>query len=291
MTEVIKPGSGDMNTVTNWVGGVKLNFKELADKVTGLKKFKQNNITITTEWTSLKITSNLNNTTVQSPSKSESEDGTFDYVPEVKKTVVFSDSVMEDVKAVKVNVPTDAFADEVYLQVAPNSATSSQFSVDIKFVKASDGTKVQPTKPVTVKIPVPENMKNADPIYVYHTDDNGKISKIAAAIETIADKKYVVFTTSSFSEYTLSTEILGTSSNTFDPIRGGIVPNIRPVAPTTDTTTAAENTTEETKSTTAQSSASEDKPDEDKNQATGVMIAVIPAILAAADVVISKKRR
>lgn len=236
----------------------------------------------------------VDDTIIQSPSVSENENGNKEYTPEVKKNVSFNEDVMNDVKKIRVETPSEAFVDSVSLQVAPISASSARFSVDIKFVK-SDGSKVQPSKPVTVKIPVPESMQSASKIFVYHTDGSGAKTKVESSVETIDGKKYVVFTASSFSVYTLTTqaesgdeENLNTTTSAAAVTAAPAVPNIRPAAPETAPEATASETSSQSQGT---ENAAPADTDTDKNQATGAMIAVVPAFTAMAGVILSKKRK
>lgn len=238
------------------------------------------------------------NTVIQSPSNTTNESGNTEYTPEVevKQPGQFTRDTMENVKDVRVEAPADAFANPVKLQVAPTSVSTGQFAVDISFVKA-DGIKVQPAagKSVTVKIPVPESMQSASEIFVYHTDDNGKMTKVEAATETVDGKKYVVFTASSFSVYTLSSTAIAEAeapgSNSSNNGGGYTVIDLSVTTSVSDTQAAAPETTSQAAAETTASAAAGSADGSDKNQATGVAIAVIPAVLAAAAVVISKKNK
>ena len=193
---------------------------------------------------------------------------------------------------IKVEAPEGAFSTDVTLKREGAALTDTRFDIDISFVKA-DGAKVQPAKPVTVKIPVPESMQSAREIFVYHTDDSGKMTKVEAATETVGGKKYVVFTASSFSVYTLSSTAVAEAEDSNNS--NSNVPNIRPVAPETASQTAAPETAAqsaaETSAAADATAAADNAGSDDKNQATGAAIAVIPAILAAAAVAISKKNK
>lgn len=192
-------------------------------------------------------------------------------------------------EGIKVEAPEGAFSTDVTLKREGAALTAARFDIDISFVDAG-GNKVQPTKPVTVKIPVPENMQSASEIFVYHTDDNGKMTKVEATAETVDSKKYVVFTANSFSVYTLSSTAMAAPGTTDSGNNSGytvVVPDntASTSAPQTD---APETTAQAAAETTATGSSTSA---DDKNQATGVAIAVIPAVLAAAAVIISKKRK
>lgn len=157
-------------------------------------------------------------TIVQEPAVTENDDGTKDFTPGVKKNITTTDADVETMKNVKANAPADAFDEDVTMSVARDTFTSGgagSFAVDISFVKA-DGSKVQPAKPVTVKIPVPESLKNAANIFVYHINDSGRAEKVEAQTETIDGVRYMVFEASRFSTYVLSDD-----STVADTVNGG----------------------------------------------------------------------
>lgn len=239
------------------------------------------------------------NTVIQSPSNTTNESGNTEYTPEVevKQPGQFTRDTMENVKDVRVEAPADAFANPVKLQVAPTSVSTGQFAVDISFVKA-DGIKVQPAagKSVTVKIPVPESMQSASEIFVYHTDSSGKMTRVTATTEIVGSKKYVVFEATSFSVYTLSSTAIAEAedpgNNNNNNNNSGytvVVPDN--TASTSAPQTAAPETTAQAAAETTAAATAGSADGSDKNQATGVAIAVIPAVLAAAAVIISKKRK
>lgn len=82
--------------------------------------------------------------------------------------------------------------------------TGSQInkSWDIKVYE--DDKEVQPKNPVLVKIPVPEDFKNAENIYVYHITDNGTVETIEGV--TVEDG-YIIFIANSFSVYMVSGDV------------------------------------------------------------------------------------
>ncbi len=125
---------------------------------------------------------------------------------------LLSDEVREIksvIENVFVNAPTNSgFDTSIQFYVVPNVPVTQdfgdkKFTIDLIF-KNSDGERVQPQSPVTVKIPVPERLKDSSPIYVYHIGDDGKSEKVAAETMDIDGVRYVVFKTSSFSVYVLT---------------------------------------------------------------------------------------
>lgn len=125
-----------------------------------------------------------------------------------KKPVEFENS---DTK-IKVTAPADAFdkADEIKFNATPvaGQTKGSQFAYDLTFTDR-DGNKIQPKVAVTVKIPVPEALKDKT-VYAYHVEDNGAYTEISCKVENGT----VVFAASKFSTYIITGEKLnGDSTN------------------------------------------------------------------------------
>lgn len=77
--------------------------------------------------------------------------------------------------------------------------TETGVTFDLSFTK--DGKEVQPSGSVEIKLPVPESLKDKA-INVYRVEENGKYTKLTAKVEG----DFVIFTTSHFSKYLLTTE-------------------------------------------------------------------------------------
>ncbi len=190
----------------------------------------------------------------------ESVEAPKDVVPEGAVLEAKEQTKEEAVKAVEAVKTTDDNK-EVVETVKKSVEDGKAAVLDINLVK--DGVKVQPDGTIKVTINIPEILKNAAQLFVYRVEDNGTFTDVKA---TVSGGK-LVFSTGHFSTYIITSEAL----------TGNAV--------VTEATTAAP--AETTATTTAGGSTST----EDKNQATGVVLAVIPAMLAAAGVVASKKRK
>ncbi len=147
-----------------------------------------------------------------------------------------------------------AFPDGVVMNVTAKDSTDTSFSFDITFTK--DGKEVQPSGKVSVKVPLPEALKGGK-VYVHHTNANGKMT----LINSKADGDYVVFETDKFSVYTLSSKKLA---------------ELDPGATDVDPGDTNINTVPETPS--------KGNPD------TGIALAIAPAVLAGAAVIVLKKK-
>ncbi len=256
----------------------------------------------------------------QEPARTDSEDGkTVDFTPGVKKNITTSDNDIETMKKVKATAPKEAFDEDVMLNVSHDnfSPDKDSFAVDISFVN-SDGTKVQPKEgaKVTVKIPVPEILKDKENIFVYHINKDGKAEKIEATTETIDNIKYMVFEASNFSTYVLSEKSdLAEDNEPNDPTPDTPDTPVTPDTPTTigsvsfDNTTSDATSSETTSTETASSepvstesgnSASSNTTSEptsatnaasDGNPGTGIAFSFIPIAAAVSAVIVIKRRK
>lgn len=176
--------------------------------------------------------------------------------PKEFNPVSIDENLDEETKAVlngiTVTDSNGAFEDGVVMNVSNIEKAVGMFSFDVTFTK--DGKEVQPKEKVTVKMPVPEHMKNGE-IYVYHYDNNDKATLISSKIED----GFVIFETDSFSTYMLTSKKIDMAT---------------PGETDSESSTAVDNNT-----------GSDQKP-------TGAALAIFPVVLAAgAVIVISKKRK
>lgn len=130
-----------------------------------------------------------------------------------KNATEFKDE--ENKTDITVTAPEGAFdnAEDVKFNAnpVPEETNDEEFTFDLFFTN-KDGSKVQPKVSVTVKIPVPEALKNKD-IFVYHVESDGKYTEIDCKFEN----GMVVFTATSFSKYIITSKKLAaatTDSNT-----------------------------------------------------------------------------
>lgn len=220
---------------------------------------------------------------------------------EVAKPVEFKS---EDTN-VEVSAPADAFEDGVKFSAAAvaDKTTDTQFAFDLKFTK--DDKEVQPSKAVTVKIPVPEKIKDAKEIFVFHVEDDKNVK-----VDCKVENGMIVFSASKFSTYIVTSENLNADKeeeskpeeskpNTTEekvlpnhkrPAPGEIYtgPNYqRPVS--SDTNSGNSGNSGNTSNSGNDSKPTD--PSNPSNPSTGVAIAFAPALLAGAAVVVAKKRK
>ncbi len=114
-----------------------------------------------------------------------------------KKNVDYSD----DATGIKASANEGVLEDGAKLSAAAvaDKTDDNSFTYEISFKK--DDKNVQPNGSVTVKIPVPEAIKDK-PIYVYRVED-GKYTDMKAKVEN----GFVVFKTDHFSEYLVTTQV------------------------------------------------------------------------------------
>ena len=138
-----------------------------------------------------------------------------------------------------------------------DGSTDTKITYNIT-LKDENGNEIQPQGDVTVKIPLPEGWDGAKTIVSRHETD-GTYTNMNAVFEN----GYMVFVTEHFSEYVLS------------------YGELEPDAPAAENTAISDSTTASDATTT---------PD-DENKPTGLVIGIVPAIIAGAAVVLSKKRK
>lgn len=209
---------------------------------------------------------------------------------------------------IEISAPADAFAEGTKFSAAAiaDKTDDTQFAFDLKFTK--DDKEVQPTKAVTVKIPVPEKIKDAKDIFVFHVED-GKNVKVDCKVKD----GFVEFSASKFSTFIVSTKDLNAGKedeskpdeskptvnedklvpNHERPAPGEVHtgPNHeRPVPSTSNGGSNGGNSDNSSNSGNSGDSKPTD-PTTPTNPSTGVAIAFAPALLAGAAVVVAKKRK
>lgn len=190
---------------------------------------------------------------------------------------------------------------QLVAEITDTSEDNDSITYDITLVDA-DGTTVQPYEAVTIKIPVPEDWET-DNLKVYRTEADNTYTDMKAEYSD----GYMVFTTDHFSTYILSTVALteeeeenngGSNTGSGNTNTGSGSTNTG----TSSTTTEATTTEPEAKpDTTTQPDTTPDNGKGEDNGAgnnggaagdnphTGVTLLLIPAITAAAGVILSKK--
>lgn len=181
---------------------------------------------------------------VQDAEVVDNEDGSKNYVPKVVDNAIGSipDGDLDIMKGITATAK-DAFEDPTAHMCVNNAtfpqANSGAFTADIHF-ENENGDEIQPTAPVTVRIPLPERFANKDPLYVYHIKD-GKAEKVEMKTETIGETKYIVFEASSFSTYVVTDEEIKDTGDDSNPT----TPSSRP-APTPSTSTGSSDSSNTT---------------------------------------------
>ncbi len=155
------------------------------------------------------------------------------------------------------------------------TATSATFDITLKLADAA----IQPDGTLTITISVPANLLGAENYYVYRAEQDGTYTDMLAVF---ADGK-VTFKTGHLSEYVISTVKLsdtgaeeGDSASAENSDNGGGNVNTGNAGQVPDEGNAGNTDSGKT---------------DDKNVATGMVLALVPAAAAAAAVIISKKRK
>lgn len=119
-------------------------------------------------------------------------------------TVAYTEGAFDETKELSVVITETDDADEYFKD------TESQINKSWDISVFEDDVEVQPASPVLVKIPVPEEFKNSESIYVYHIAENGEVETIE---DVTVDDGYIVFLANSFSVYMVSGDIHYHSDN------------------------------------------------------------------------------
>lgn len=189
---------------------------------------------------------------VESSSPEESSTSTKPSEPTSSEEPSKEDITLEDkTTGIEITAAEGVLPENAVLNVKADEANSTDTAVAFDITVTVDGKPAAIDGTVTVTVPVPEELKGADSYYVYYQAKDGTLTDMKA---TYADG-YVTFTTTHFSTYIISTVAMSNDEGA--------------------STTAPDATTD----------------NNDKNQATGVTLLIIPALTAAAGVIISKKRK
>lgn len=159
-----------------------------------------------------------------------------------------------------------------------NSITTNNVKYSLKLTDAN-GAYVQPAGELTLQLSIPADFrgKTLSSSTVRHTCNDGTVEELAIQnMDSYKTDNYIVVKTSKFSSFVFSFE--GEEETTTE-------------APAETTTEAPVETTTEAPVETTAPVADTNNGGADKNANTGVVLAVVPAAIAAAAVVISKKRK
>lgn len=194
-------------------------------------------------------------TEVVTGANGESVEAPKDVIPDGAELVVKEQTKEDAIKMVE-NITADDTNKETIETIKKAIKDVKAVAVDINLIK--DGQKVQPNGTIKVAINIPKSLKDNIDFFVYRVEEDGTFTDVKAAVES----GKIVFTTSHFSTYIITSEALY---------------NDDAVIETTTATTVA--------------SVSEE-PEDDENKFTGVAtLAIIPTVIAAASLIISKKSK
>ena len=177
-------------------------------------------------------------------------------------TDVRSSLVTETDEETGITVTYTYIMDGIDLSVKTLESSETTVSYDIELVD-EEGNVVDPDGKVVVEIPVPEGLKGEDAA-VYVLNEDGTYTKVDAEL---VDGVFV-FTTTELGVYAVSTEEL-------DKVE------------TPDETTSTPDDTTSSDATTDPDTTTEDP---DPNMPTGIAIAIVPAVVSAAVVMVTKRR-
>ena len=180
-------------------------------------------------------------------------------------------------------------------------------AIDLSFIK--DGVKVQPEAKVTVDLPIPESLRNAVELFIYHiTDGNG----IEAIIPDKVDREnnILTFSATHFSTYVFTdTKQTGNNGSTEDSSdesgdsgSSGTTSSGSSNSDTSNSDSVSSGTTSSTPSNSDTASSNGDSTSNnsgtisadvtDSNPSTGIAVSALPVLVAlGAAVIVIKKRK
>lgn len=167
--------------------------------------------------------------TISTPSDDVSSTGEKEFKPELSDTDL-NDETKRVLGGITVTDTNGAFDDDVVMNVKPGQTTNG-FSFDITFTK--NGKEVQPNGNVTVKIPVPETLRDKN-IYVFHVEDGRFV-----LVDSEVKGGFVIFSADHFSEYILSAYKLSDNSEASDNTSATVSTPTEPSNPDTGVAAAA----------------------------------------------------
>lgn len=140
---------------------------------------------------------------------------------EPDKSNTFTDNSENKAANIQVIAGESAIPSNAIFTVTPDKASSTDTRYAYNLTFTVDGKEYQPNGTVTVKIPVPEALKdNADKLKVYHLVD-GNYTDMNAKL----DNEYLIFETDHFSTYVVTSENLESDK----PVPTGAAVGILPV--------------------------------------------------------------
>lgn len=129
------------------------------------------------------------------------------------KDVVFkpvhTDGELADIiNGTTVTAPQGVMSKDAVLTIIADSSVPADKGTALDFTFTVNGKKVQPSGDMTVRIPIPDNLKNVSPLYVYHITD-GKYE----LVNSWRDGDFMCFKASGFSTYIISGKKLDGNGN------------------------------------------------------------------------------
>lgn len=124
------------------------------------------------------------------------------------KPVPVEGDMSDIINGITIFAPTGVMPNDAVLVIKPDGSipTNKGSALDITFTL--NGEKVQPNGSMTVRVPIPDSLKNVIPLYVYHIT-NGKYDLVDSWI----DGDFVCFRANSFSTYVISGKKLDSNGN------------------------------------------------------------------------------
>ncbi len=122
---------------------------------------------------------------------------------------VHADGELADIiNGTTVTAPQGVMSKDAVLAVTIDSSVPADKGTALDITFTVNGEKVQPSGDMTVRMPIPDDLKNVLPLYVYHITD-GKYE----LVDSWRDGDFMCFKASSFSTYVISGKKLDSNGN------------------------------------------------------------------------------
>lgn len=126
----------------------------------------------------------------------------------VFKPVHVDGELADIINGTTVTAPQGVMSKDAVLTIIADSSVPADKGTALDFTFTVNGKKVQPSGDMTVRIPIPDNLKNVSPLYVYHITD-GKYE----LVNSWRDGDFMCFKASGFSTYIISGKKLDGNGN------------------------------------------------------------------------------
>lgn len=126
----------------------------------------------------------------------------------VFKPIPVSGDMADIINGMTVTAPQGVMSKDAVLTIIADRSVPADKGAAFDITFTVNGEKVQPSGDMTVRMPIPDNLKNVSPLYVYHIT-NGKYE----LVNSWRDGDFMCFKASGFSTYVISGKKLDSNGN------------------------------------------------------------------------------